>query len=53
MADTTTNAWVAGIVQRNDRDLKRYLSLRIDNRAEIDDIAQEVYLRLLRIGGIL
>lgn len=49
MADTTTNAWVAGIVQRNDRDLKRYLSLRIDNRAEIDDIAQEIYLRLLRI----
>jgi RNA polymerase sigma-70 factor (ECF subfamily) len=49
MADATTNAWVAGIVQRNDRDLKRYLSLRIDNRAEIEDLAQEIYLRLLRI----
>src|ERR1700730_3830055 len=49
MADTTTNAWVADIVQRNDHDLRRYLSLRIDNRAEIDDIAQEIYLRLLRI----
>jgi RNA polymerase sigma factor (sigma-70 family) len=49
MADTTTNTWVADIVQRNDHDLRRYLSLRIDNRAEIDDIAQEIYLRLLRI----
>jgi len=49
MANATTNAWVTRIVQRNDRDLKRYLSLRIDNRAEIEDLAQEIYLRLLRI----
>lgn len=49
MAKTTTNGWVTRIVQRNDRDLKRYLSLRISNQAEVDDVAQEIYLRLLRI----
>ena len=49
MADTTTNAWVTDIVQRNDRDLRRYLSLRVDSRAETEDLAQEIYLRLLRI----
>ena len=49
MANTSTNGWVTRIVQRNDRDLRRYLSLRIANHAEIDDLAQEIYLRLLRI----
>lgn len=41
--------WLEGIVQRNDRDLKRYLSQRVGNRAEAEDLAQEIYLRLLRI----
>ena len=49
MVKTTPNGWVTRIVQRNDRDLKRYLSLRMSNQAEIDDLAQEIYLRLLRI----
>jgi RNA polymerase sigma-70 factor (ECF subfamily) len=41
--------WLEGIVQRNDRDLKRYLSQRVGNRAEAEDLAQEIYLRLLRV----
>ncbi len=49
MAENTTNGWVTRIVQRNDRDLRRYLSLQISNHAEVDDLAQEIYLRLLRI----
>jgi RNA polymerase sigma factor (sigma-70 family) len=49
MRGPTQDAWLEGLVQRNDRDLKRYLSQRIVNRAEVEDLAQEIYLRLLRI----
>ena len=49
MAGPTTDVWLEGIVQRNDRDLKRYLSQRVGNRAEVEDLSQEIYLRLLRI----
>lgn len=49
MTEPTKDAWLEGVVQRNDRDLKRYLSQRVGNRAEAEDLAQEIYLRLLRI----
>jgi hypothetical protein len=49
MSEPTKDAWLEGIVQRNDRDLRRYLSQRIGNRAEAEDLSQEIYLRLLRI----
>jgi len=49
MTEPTKDAWLEGVVQRNDRDLKRYLSQRVGNRAEVEDLAQEIYLRLLRI----
>ena len=49
MTEPIKDAWLEGIVQRNDRDLKRYLSQRIGNRAEVEDLSQEIYLRLLRI----
>lgn len=49
MTEATKDAWLEGIVHRNDRDLKRYLSQRIANQAEVEDLAQEIYLRLLRI----
>jgi RNA polymerase sigma factor (sigma-70 family) len=49
MSEPTKDAWLEGVVQRNDRDLKRYLSQRIGNRAEAEDLSQEIYLRLLRI----
>jgi len=47
MTEPTKDAWLEGIVERNDRDLKRYLSQRVGNRAEAEDLAQEIYLRLL------
>jgi RNA polymerase sigma factor (sigma-70 family) len=49
MTEPTNDVWLEGVVQRNDRDLKRYLSQRIGNRAEVEDLSQEIYLRLLRI----
>lgn len=49
MTEPTKDVWLEGGVQRNDRDLKRYLSQRIGNRAEVEDLSQEIYLRLLRI----
>lgn len=49
MNEPTKDAWLEGVVQRNDRDLRRYLSQRIGNRAEAEDLSQEIYLRLLRI----
>ena len=49
MSERIRDTWLERVVRRNDRDLKRYLSQRVGNRAEIDDLAQEVYLRLLRI----
>jgi RNA polymerase sigma factor (sigma-70 family) len=49
MTEPTSDVWLEGVVQRNDRDLKRYLAQRIGNRAEVEDLSQEIYLRLLRI----
>jgi hypothetical protein len=49
MTGPTRDVWLEGIVQRNDRDLKRYLSQRVGNHAEVEDLSQEIYLRLLRI----
>jgi RNA polymerase sigma factor (sigma-70 family) len=49
MNEPTQDLWLEEVVQRNDRDLKRYLSQRVGNRAEVEDLAQETYLRLLRI----
>lgn len=49
MSDSPQHGWLEGIVGRNDRDLKRYLSQRVGNRAEVEDLTQEIYLRLLRI----
>lgn len=41
--------WLEAIVQRTDRDLRRYLAQRIGNSADVEDLSQEIYLRLLRI----
>src|ERR1700733_8179898 len=49
MTGPTRDVWLEGIVQRNDRDLKRYLSQRVGNKAEVEDLSQEIYLRLLRV----
>jgi len=49
MVEGTKDAWVEGVVHRNDRDLKRYLAQRVTSPADAEDLAQEIYLRLLRI----
>lgn len=49
MTRPTPLEWMAGVVQRNDRDLKRYLARRVHSSADAEDLAQEVYLRLLRV----
>jgi len=49
MTEPGTRVWLEGIVRRNDRDLKSYLARRLRSEAEVQDVAQEIYLRLLRI----
>src|SRR5580692_5052723 len=51
MNDANRNAWVEAVVRKSDRELKRYLTLRIGSHAEAQDIAQEIYLRLLRLDN--
>lgn len=40
---------VAGLVASHGAQLQRFLLARIANRADVPDIAQEVYLRMMRI----
>src|SRR6516162_1838881 len=49
MAKPIPGRWLEAIVHRTDRDLRRYLAHRIGNRADVEDLSQEIYLRLLRI----
>jgi RNA polymerase sigma factor (sigma-70 family) len=41
--------FVAELATQHGRRLHRYLSSRLRNRADVPDVAQEVYLRLLRV----
>ncbi|WP_157995491.1 RNA polymerase sigma factor [Peristeroidobacter soli] len=41
-------SYVAAIADRYGRRLRRFLSVRLRNAAEVPDLAQEVFLRLLR-----
>jgi RNA polymerase sigma-70 factor (ECF subfamily) len=47
-----TQALVAGLVASHGAQLRRFLFARVANMADIPDIAQEVYLRMLRIPNI-
>ena len=49
MVEGAKDGWIERFVHQNDRDLKRYLAQRVTNHAEAEDLAQEIYLRLLRI----
>ena len=49
MTEPGKHAWLESVVRRNDRDLKHYLSQHVGIRAEVEDLAQEIYLRLLRV----
>jgi RNA polymerase sigma factor (sigma-70 family) len=47
--DTERRAFVADLALQYGRRLCQYLSQRLSNRADVPDLAQEVYLRLLRV----
>lgn len=49
VADEKQRAFVASIAAEHGRRLRRFLASRLRNRADASDIAQEVYLRLLRV----
>ena len=42
--------FVSGIASRYGQRLRRFFSLRLRNEADAPDLAQEVFLRLLRVG---
>jgi RNA polymerase sigma-70 factor (ECF subfamily) len=42
-------SFVADVVGRHGRKLRRYLAARLRNTADVADLAQEVFLRLLRV----
>jgi RNA polymerase sigma-70 factor (ECF subfamily) len=44
--------WVAELVVSHGAQLRRFLVARVRNIADVPDIAQEVYLRMLRIPNI-
>ena len=51
MPDQSRKSFVAGLaVQYGDR-LRRYLHIRARNSADVPDLAQEVFLRLMRVDG--
>lgn len=44
--------WLAELFGRSGRDIRRFLLTRVPNAAEAEDLAQEVYLRLLRVDDV-
>jgi RNA polymerase sigma factor (sigma-70 family) len=44
-------SFVASMAARYGRRLRRFLSVRLRNAADVPDLAQEVFLRLLRVEG--
>ena len=51
MPHTDTRSFVASIAARYGSRLRRFLSVRLRNAADVPDLAQEVFLRLLRVEG--
>lgn len=49
MAVEDQHRFVAGIAVKYGRRLRRFLSLRLRNAADVPDLAQEVFLRLMRV----
>jgi RNA polymerase sigma-70 factor (ECF subfamily) len=47
--DVEKHAFVAEVASQQGRQLRRYLAKRLRNSADVPDVAQEVYLRLLRV----
>ncbi|HWW28929.1 MAG TPA: RNA polymerase sigma factor [Steroidobacteraceae bacterium] len=51
MAVPDNRSFVANIAARYGPRLRRFLSVRLRNAADVPDLAQEVFLRLLRVEG--
>ena len=51
MTVPNNRSFVADIAARYGRRLRRFLSVRLRNAADVPDLAQEVFLRLLRVEG--
>jgi RNA polymerase sigma-70 factor (ECF subfamily) len=51
MGAPDNRSFVAGIAARYGTRLRRFLSVRLRNAADVPDLAQEVFLRLLRVEG--
>ncbi|MEO7207814.1 MAG: RNA polymerase sigma factor [Steroidobacteraceae bacterium] len=51
MGVADNRSFVASIAARYGPRLRRFLSLRLRNAADVPDLAQEVFLRLLRVQG--
>lgn len=47
--DPEKPSFVADLASQHGRRLRRYLAARVRNRADVPDLAQEIYLRLLRV----
>ena len=43
---------VAGLVESHGQQLRRYLLSRVRNAADVPDIVQEVYLRMMRVPNV-
>lgn len=50
MANSTNSHFVASMALRYGRGLRRFLAVRLRNVDDVPDLAQEVYLRLLRVS---
>jgi RNA polymerase sigma factor (sigma-70 family) len=44
--------WISSLVDESGRELLRFLARRLGNETEAEDLAQEVYLRLLRVDDV-
>ena len=51
MTVPNNRSFVANMAARYGRRLRRFLSVRLRNAADVPDLAQEVFLRLLRVEG--
>lgn len=49
MIEPDSQSFVAAIADQYGRRLRRFLSVRLRNAADVPDLAQEVFLRLLRV----
>jgi len=51
VTESNNRSFVANMAARYGRRLRRFLSVRLRNAADVPDLAQEVFLRLLRVEG--